>query len=68
MYKIGDTTYTNFYVRNVNLNLQTCKLKLEAIFTINDTSVGRVKHFEFDTNCDCDIDHYIELIKEKHDI
>jgi len=68
MYKVGDTTYTEFYVRNVNLNLQTCKLKLEVIFTIDGTSVGRVKHFEFDTNCDCDIDDYIEKIKQQIDV
>ena len=65
MYHIDGTNFEKLRVRKVTLNLENCKLNMEVVFYTGNDKIVRVKHYDFDTNCDVVIDDYIEKLKEK---
>lgn len=67
MYYIDGTKFENLKVRKVTLNLENCKLNMEVVFYTGNNKIVRVKHYDFQTNCDVIIDDYIDKLKQKLD-
>jgi DNA polymerase III epsilon subunit-like protein len=65
MFEIEKHKFDDFYVRNVKLDLETCVMNMEVIFTNKKNKIIRVKDYQFKTNCDVDINHYVEILKKK---
>jgi hypothetical protein len=58
MYRIGDIAFDKYYVKSVELELDTCDLILKVIF--HKDKIEREKHYKIETDCNVDIN---ELIK-----
>lgn len=63
MYRIGDIAFDEYYVKNVELELDTCDLIIKVIF--HKDKIEREKHYKIETDCNVDIN---ELIKNLGDI
>jgi len=63
MYKIGDIAFDEYYVKSVELELDTCDLTIKVIFYKD--KIEREKHYKVQTDCNVDIN---ELIKNLGDI
>ena len=58
MYRIGDIAFDKYYVKSVELELDTCDLIIKVIF--HKDKIEREKHYKIETDCNVDIN---ELIK-----
>jgi hypothetical protein len=63
MYRIGDIAFDEYYVKSVELELDTCDLIIKVIF--HKDKIEREKHYKIQTDCNVNID---ELIKNLGDI
>jgi hypothetical protein len=63
MYRIGDIAFDEYYVKSVELELDTCELTIKVIF--HKDKIEREKHYKIETDCNVDIN---ELIKNLGDI
>ena len=63
MYRIGDISFDKYYVKSVELELDTCDLIIKVIF--HKDKIEREKHYKIETDCNVDIN---ELIKNLGDI
>jgi len=63
MYKVGDIAFDEYYVKSVELELDTCELMIKVIF--HKDKIEREKHYKVQTDCNVNID---ELIKNLGDI
>ena len=63
MYRIGDIAFDKYYVKSVELELDTCDLIIKVIF--HKDKIEREKHYKIETDCNDDIN---ELIKNLGDI
>ena len=63
MYRIGDIAFDEYYVKSVELELDTCDLIIKVIF--HKDKIEREKHYKIKTDCNVDIN---ELIKNLGDI
>jgi hypothetical protein len=63
MYRIGDIAFDEYYVKSVELELDTCDLIIKVIF--HKDKIEREKHYKIETDCNVDIN---ELIKNLGDI
>jgi hypothetical protein len=63
MYRIGDIAFDEYYVKSVELELDTCDLIIKVIF--HKDKIEREKHYKIQTDCNVDIN---ELIKNLGDI
>jgi len=63
MYKVGDIAFDEYYVKSVELELDTCDLTIKVIF--HKDNIEREKHYKVQTDCNVDIN---ELIKNLGDI
>lgn len=65
MYKIGDIAFDEYYVKSVELELDTCDLIVKVIFHKDGKRIEREKHYSYKTDCNVDIN---ELIKNLDNI
>lgn len=65
MYKIGDIAFDEYYVKSVELELDTCDLIVKVIFHKDNKRIEREKHYSYKTDCNVDIN---ELIKNLDNI
>ena len=63
MYRVGDIAFDKYYVKSVELELDTCDLIIKVIF--HKDKIEREKHYKIETDCNVDIN---ELIKNLGDI
>ena len=63
MYRVGDIAFDKYYVKSVELELDTCDLIIKVIF--HKEKIEREKHYKIETDCNVDIN---ELIKNLGDI
>ena len=63
MYRVGDIAFDEYYVKSVELELDTCDLIIKVIF--HKDKIEREKHYKIETDCNVDIN---ELIKNLGDI
>ena len=62
MYRIGDIAFDNYYVRSVELELDSCDLTIKVIF--NKEDITREKHYKIQTDCNVDINKLIDNLSE----
>ena len=58
MYRIGDIAFDEYYVKSVELELDTCDLIIKVIF--HKDKIEREKHYKIETDCDVNINKVIE--------
>lgn len=61
---IDGVQYDRHKVKSVILDLETCKLILKVIFIKGKNDVVKVMDYEYQTNCDVNINHYINELKK----
>jgi hypothetical protein len=63
MYRVGDIAFDEYYLKSVELELDTCDVIIKVIF--HKDKIEREKHYKIQTDCNVNID---ELIKNLGDI
>lgn len=63
MYRIGDIAFDEYYVKSVELELDSCDLIMKVRFTKDDDRITKEKSYRFKTNCDVNINKLIEELK-----
>ena len=58
MFNIGGIAFDEYYVKSVELELDTCELIIKVIF--HKDKIEREKHYKIKTNCDVNINKVIE--------
>ena len=62
MYKIGDIAFDEYYVKSVELELESCDLTIKVIF--HKDNIEREKHYKIQTDCNVDINKLIDNLSE----
>jgi hypothetical protein len=62
MYKIGDIAFDEYYVKSVELELESCDLTIKVVF--HKESITREKHYKIQTDCNVDINKLIDNLSE----
>ena len=62
MYRIGDIAFDKYYVKSVELELDTCDLIIKVIF--HKDKIEREKHYKIETDCNVDINELIKNLGE----
>ena len=62
MYKIGDIAFDEYYVKSVELELESCDLTIKVIFYKGD--ITREKHYKIQTDCNVDINKLIDNLSD----
>ncbi len=62
MYKVGDIAFDEYYVKSVELELESCDLIIKVVFHKQD--IKREKHYKIQTDCNVDINKVIDKIGE----
>jgi hypothetical protein len=62
MYKVGDIAFDEYYVKSVELELDTCDLTIKVIF--HKDKIEREKHYKIKTDCNVDINKLIDNLSE----
>jgi len=60
MFNIGGIAFDRYYVKSVELELDTCELTIKIIFHKRDNRIEREKHYRIKTDCNVDINKVIE--------
>ena len=64
MYRVGDIAFDKYYVKSVELELDTCDLILKVLFHKDGNRNERVKHYRVETDCNVDINKVIDNLSE----
>ena len=62
MYRVGDIAFDEYYVKSVELELDTCDLIIKVIF--HKDKIEREKHYKIETDCNVDINELIKNLGE----
>lgn len=60
MYNIGGIAFDEYYVKSVELELDTCDLIIKVIFHKDNKRIEREKHYLYQTDCDVNINEVIK--------
>jgi hypothetical protein len=61
MYKIQDIAFDKYYLKSVELELETCDVLLKVIFHKQDKKIEREKIYRISSGCNVEIN---DIIKE----
>ena len=61
MYKIQDIAFDKYYLKSVELELETCDVLLKVVFHKEDKKIEREKIYKISSNCNVEIN---DIIKE----
>ena len=61
MYKIQDIAFDKYYLKSVELELETCDVLLKVIFHKEDKKIEREKIYRISSDCNVEIN---DIIKE----
>jgi hypothetical protein len=64
MYNIGGIAFNEYYIKSVELELETCDLTLKVIFHKDKKRIEREKHYKIETDCNVDINKLIDNLSE----
>jgi hypothetical protein len=64
MYNIGGIAFNEYYIKSVELELETCDLTLKVIFHKDKKRIEREKHYTIKTDCNVDINKLIDNLSE----
>jgi hypothetical protein len=59
MYNIGGISFNEYYIKSVELELDSCDLTLKVIFHKDKKRIEREKHYRIKTDCNVDINELI---------
>jgi hypothetical protein len=59
MYNIGGISFNEYYIKSVELELDSCYLTLKVIFHKDKKRIEREKHYRIKTDCNVDINELI---------
>jgi hypothetical protein len=59
MYNIGGIAFNEYYIKSVELELETCDLTIKVIFHKDKKRIEREKHYIIKTDCNVDINELI---------
>ena len=59
MYNIGGISFNEYYIKSVELELDSCDLTLKVIFHKDKKRIEREKHYKIQTDCNVDINELI---------
>ena len=62
MYRVGDIAFDEYYIKSVELELESCDLIIKVVFHKQD--IKREKHYKIQTDCNVDINKVIDKISE----
>jgi hypothetical protein len=62
MYNIGGIAFDEYYVKSVELELESCDLIIKVVFHKQD--IKREKHYKIQTDCNVDINKLIDNLSE----
>ena len=63
MYRIEDIAFDDYYVKSVELDLESCDIYLKVIFHKDNNRIERRKTYKFETDCNVDINKLIDDLK-----
>jgi hypothetical protein len=63
MYRVEDIAFDEYKVESVEMDLDTCDVRLRVLFSKEDKRVERRKTYKFETSCDVDVNKLIEELK-----
>ena len=52
-----------YKIKSVKLDLETCLITFEVIWSKDKNRVVRIKEYQFETNCDVDVNEYIKKLE-----
>ena len=52
-----------YKIKSVKLDLETCLITFEVIWSKDKNRVVRIKEYTFETNCDVDVNEYIKKLE-----
>lgn len=55
MFNIGGISFDKYYIKSVELELETCDVNIFVVFHKEDNRIKRQKHYRIQSNCDVDI-------------
>jgi hypothetical protein len=61
MYKIQDIAFDKYYLKSVELELESCDVLLKVIFHKDDKKIERQKTYRISSDCNVEIN---DIIKE----
>jgi hypothetical protein len=59
MYNIGGIAFNEYYIKSVELELDSCDLTLKVIFHKDKKRIEREKHYRIKTDCNVNINELI---------
>lgn len=55
--------FEEYKIKSVKLDLETCLITFEVIWSKDKNKVVRIKEYQFETNCDVDVNEYIKKLE-----
>jgi hypothetical protein len=55
--------FEEYKIKSVKLDLQTCLITFEVIWSKDKNRVVRIKEYTFDTDCNVDVNEYIKKLE-----
>ena len=55
--------FEEYKIKSVKLDLQTCLITFEVVWSKDKNKVVRIKEYQFETNCDVDVNEYIKKLE-----
>ena len=52
-----------YKIKSVKLDLETCLITFEVVWSKDKNKVVRIKEYQFETNCDVDVNEYIKKLE-----
>jgi ubiquinone biosynthesis protein UbiJ len=62
MYKVNDIAFDKYYVKSVELELESCDLTIKVVFHKENIKVE--KHYKIQTDCNVDINKVIDNLSD----
>ena len=53
-----------YKIKSVKLDLETCLITFEVIWSTDKNRVVRIKEYTFDTDCDVNVNEYIKKLED----
>jgi hypothetical protein len=54
-----------YKIKSVKLDLETCLITFEVIWSKDKNRVVRIKEYTFDTDCDVNVNEHIKKLEDK---
>jgi hypothetical protein len=55
--------FEEYKIKSVKLDLETCLITFDVVWSKDKNKVVRIKEYQFETNCDIDVNEYIKKLE-----